>query len=341
MTPRQRTTAWPQSGRIMLVLLAAIPAAMAYPWPSTRDRWVLGVAVALTMVLLGRWRGLYLTTMLRRGAAMLRHRRGVRADPPDASALRSTALLRVVPSVDSGRLPLTLIAAYLNRYGLRADVVRITSRDVRSGRDTAQRDTWIGLTLSAADNLAALRGRSRQIPLRETTEVALRRLADQLRETGWETSTASVDDVPALFGGQAREGWRALSDGSGDYLAAYRLRVDDRLSDTFAAIWAADASEIWTVVEIAGTAERRTVAAGCALRTDDRAPAAGPLPGLDAEHGNHRAALQALHPLSGRRLPGHTDAPEPVIAQLRWPTSAAQTAQPRARSHGRHAVSRT
>ena len=31
--------------RITLALLFIIPAGMAYPWPSTRDRWLLGVAV--------------------------------------------------------------------------------------------------------------------------------------------------------------------------------------------------------------------------------------------------------------------------------------------------------
>ena len=51
-------------------------------------------------------------------------------------------------------LPLALITRYLDRYGIRADKIRITSRDNAS--DASRRETWIGLTVSAADNLAAL-----------------------------------------------------------------------------------------------------------------------------------------------------------------------------------------
>ena len=83
-------------------------------------------------------------------------------------------------------LPLPLIAGYLDRYGIRADKVRITSRDNASGA----RETWIGLTISAVDNLVALQARSARIPLHETAQVAARRLADHLREIGWEASTS-------------------------------------------------------------------------------------------------------------------------------------------------------
>ncbi|MGH3523767.1 MAG: type VII secretion protein EccE, partial [Mycobacterium sp.] len=247
MSLRRSTFPWPGPGRITLVLLAVVPAVMAYPWPSTRDRWVLGVAVAVTIVLLGWWRGLHFTTILRRGAAMLRHRRGAQTGLWQGPDVRTAALLRVVPSAaDPGVLPLPLIAEYLNRYGLRADSIRVTSRDTRSVADVPQRDTWIGLTLSAAENLAALQARSPQIPLHETAEVAARRLADHLREMGWEVTGAGPDDVPELFGATARESWRAVTDGSADYVAAYRVSVDRMLPDTLAEIWAYGAREAWT-----------------------------------------------------------------------------------------------
>ena len=41
------------------------------------------------------------------------------------------------------------------------------------------------MTLGVAENLAVLRARPPRIPLRDTAEVAGRRLADHLRETGW------------------------------------------------------------------------------------------------------------------------------------------------------------
>ena len=57
------------TARITLALLFIIPAAMAYPWPSTRDRWVLGVAIVAVVVLFAWWRGLFLTTMVGRRVA--------------------------------------------------------------------------------------------------------------------------------------------------------------------------------------------------------------------------------------------------------------------------------
>jgi type VII secretion protein EccE len=332
---------WPGPGRITLVLLAVVPAVMAHPWSSSRDRWLLGVAVAVLIVLLGWWRGLLFTTILRRGAAMLRHRRAVQTGRrcPD---VRTTALLRVLPSAaDPGVLPLPLIAGYLNRYGLRADTIRVTSRDTCSETDEPQRDTWIGLTLSAAENLPVLQARSPQIPLQETAEVAARRLADHLREAGWEAAPAGPDDIPQLFTSSARETWHGVWEGTAGYVAAYRISVDHTLNDTLAQIWgygawAYGAQETWTAVEIAGTPDRRTVAAGCALRTDERPAGAGPLPGLIGQHGNHRPALWALHPLSGQHLDGHTELSADDIAALHWPTAPDSSAGLRSRSHARH-----
>jgi type VII secretion protein EccE len=86
---------------------------------------------------------------------------------------------------------LPLIAGYLDRYGVRCDKIRITSRDL-----DGLRTTWIGMTLGAVENLAALRARSPRIPLRDTAEVAGRRLADHLRETGWNVAAVDTTDAP-------------------------------------------------------------------------------------------------------------------------------------------------
>ncbi len=58
---------WPGRGRVTLVLLAVVPVALAYPWQSTRDYVLLGVAAAVVIGLFGFWRGLYFTTIARRG----------------------------------------------------------------------------------------------------------------------------------------------------------------------------------------------------------------------------------------------------------------------------------
>jgi type VII secretion protein EccE len=316
-----RTVPWPGSGRITLALLAVVPAVMAYPWRSPRDQWVLGIAVAVVILLFGWWGGLYFTTLLRRRLAMM-GRPDTEPGPETRSAARTTALLRLGPPAgDQDVLPLPLIAGYLNCYGIRADTIRITSRTTTS--DACQ--TWIALTVSAVDNLAALRARSSRIPLHDTTQVAARRLADHLREIGWEATVAGPDVVPRLLDSAGRETWRAVQAGSG-YLAAYRVNVDDGLAGSLDAILSQRARETWTALEIAsagGSGTSHTIAVACAMLTDGPPPAATPLPGVTPQRGNQRPALAALDLLSTERLEGHTAVPDDLLRNLDWPTPLA------------------
>ncbi|UXA07568.1 type VII secretion protein EccE [Mycobacterium sp. SMC-2] len=319
----------PGPGRITLALLAVVPAAMAYPWRSPRDYWLLGIAAAVVIVLFGCWRGLYFTTLLRRRLAIMGRGEATAAEPGSATA--TTALLRVgAHGDDAGPLPLPLIARYLDRYGIRADKIRITNRDNAS--DATRRETWIGVTISATDNLAALRARSERIPLRETAEVTARRLADHLRELGWQVTSVAPDDVPRLLTAKARERWSGVQRGASDYLAAYRIQVDAGLAETLEAVRAHRGRETCTAVEFAGDGTHTTVAAACAFLTDTPPRRAAPVPGLIAQRGNHRPALAALDLLSTRRLDGHTEAPVGLLAQLDWPppvneAPAAETAR--------------
>jgi ESX secretion system protein EccE len=321
----------PPTGRITLVVLAVVAAAMAYPWHSTRDRWVLGIAIALAITLLAWWRGLPMTTILRRRLAILRPNRAARLARGPRNDVQATAVLRITPpEADPDVLPLPLVARYVDRYGLHADAIRITSRDTTSETGARERETWIGLTMSAADNLAALQARSSRIPLYETVEVAVRRLADHLRESGWTASIVASDDIPRLCGRAARETWFSIRQGSADYVAAYGVKVDTALPNTLAAIWSYPVREVWTALEIAGAGDGQTLAVACALRTDGRPGVGGPLPGLTSQSGNQRAALAALHPTSTYRLEGHVALPEALLlTRLRWPSSIQQ--QPRSR----------
>jgi type VII secretion protein EccE len=308
------------TGRITLALLAVVPAVMAYPWRSPRDYWVLGIAATVLIVLFGWWHSLHLTTILRRRLAMVRRTGGF--VPESNSAAKTTTLLRLGPPVDdSDVLPLPLIARYLDRYGIRADKIRITSRDNAS--NASRRETWIGLTVSAADNLAALQARSSRIPLHETAQVAARRLADHLREIGWEASSVASDGVPRLLAPNARATWRGVQRGASDYVAAYQVRVDGGLPETLDAIRSHPARETCTALEIAGDGTHNTVAAACAFLTDTPPAGAAPLAGLTPQRGNHRSALAALDPLSTQRLDGHTDEPAGLLARLAWPTPEA------------------
>ncbi|MFZ1161901.1 type VII secretion protein EccE [Mycobacterium sp.] len=314
------------TGRITLVLLAVVAGAIAFPWHSVRERWVLGIAIFVAIVLLVRWRGLPATTILRRRLAILRPNRGTRRSDESVTDVRATALLRVTPPmVDADALPLPLIAGYAERYGLHADAIRVTSRDSTSEVGTRERDTWIGVTLSAADNLAALQARSPRIPLHETAEVAARRLADHLRESGWTAGLAAPEDVPAPFPRSGRETWTGISEGSTDYVAAYGVKVDTALPNTLAAIWSYPVREVWTAAEVSGAGDDLTLAVACAFRTDANLAASGPLPGLISKAGIQRAALTALDPLSTQRLDGHVALPEALLLErLHW----ASTAQP-------------
>ena len=322
MSAHQSTS--PSTGRITLVLLAVVAAAIAFPWHTVRERWVLGVAIAAVIVLLSRWHGLPVTTILRRRLAILRPNRGVSRPKESVTDVRTTALLRVTPPLgDADTLPLALIARYAQRYGLRADAIRVTSRDSTSEVGTRERETWIGVTLSAADNLAALQARSAQIPLRETTEVAARRLADHLRESGWTAALADPDDVPSPLPRSARETWSGVRQGSSNHVAAYGVKVDTALPNTLAAIWSYPVREVWSAAEVSGAGDDQTLAVACAFVTDAAPGASGPLPGLISKSGIQRAALTALDPLSSQRLDGHLPLPESLLLErLRWASTA-------------------
>lgn len=295
--------------RLSLAALFVVPAVLAYPWQASTDRWLLGVAVAVVVILFAWWRGYFVTTMVARRIALLTRRGKIvrpRQDPRYA-----TVTLRVTPR-ESTELPLALVAGYLDRYGIRFDKVRVTSRDIGGARTT-----WVGLTLGAADNVAALSARSSHIPVQDTAHLAARRLADHLREIGGEVT---LDDrPPVLVCGQSKETWRGVYDGAG-YLAAYRIAVDERLPDTVASVWSCGAEEIWTAIEFAGSRTHPEVAAACAVRTAERPPAGAPVAGLTPERGTHGHALTSLEPESNQRLSAQ---PVPIsqgmLTALRWP----------------------
>jgi type VII secretion protein EccE len=277
------------TARITLALLFIIPAGMAYPWPSIRDRWVLSAAVVAVIVLFGWWRGEFLTTIAGRRIAMwFRHNR--KASP----SLEYTSVLLRVDAPDTVELPLPLVASYLDRYGIRCDKVRVTHRDAER-----QRATWVGLTLGAAENLTALQARSARIPLQDTAEVVARRLAEHLRESGWNVSIVDSADGPARD--EAKETWRGLGGETG-YVAAYNVRVDDRLADTLDEIRSLPSVETWTALEYTGKATDPQLSVACALRTAERPTTRAPIRALTPLRGRHRPALSALSPQSTDRL---------------------------------------
>lgn len=307
----------PGPGRITLALLAAVPAAMACPWPDDPARWLLGLASAAVVILFARRRGQYLTTVLGRRLGLLL-RRGDSTGTHESTArertdVRTTVVLRLVPGTGS-EVPLDMLAGYLDRYGLTCESVRVTSRQAASTRTT-----WISLTMSARANLVALQARSTRLPLQDTAGTTLRRVADQLREDGWQPTLSEVD-VPDLLGPSAREQWRAVSDGSAGYVAAYG--IDPRsLGEVLSALRHREAAESWTALEL----RRDGIAAACAIRTHEMPAAVPPLPGLLPRNGRQARALAALVPTSTHPLDAEPD-PSVRPSDIRWHAGIAAAA---------------
>lgn len=274
--------------RIALALLFIVPAAMAYPWETNTDWWVLGIAIAVTLVVFAWWRGMFVTDMIGRRFAMWRRNH---SKPQAQVANEVTVVLHVEDPAGLG-LSLPTVAGYVDRFGVRCDKVRVTNRD-----EGGVRSTWISMTLRAIDNLAALKARSSELPLSDTAEIVGRRLADHLRETG--LLAVVVNDAPTPLTGGGREKWRSVREDSG-FVSAYGIPVDDSLAVRLAEAWS-QPTETWTALEFGGTSAHPTVRALCAVRTAE--PVRGtPIAGLSAQPGIQGLLLTALAPASGHRL---------------------------------------
>lgn len=296
------------TARLTLALLFIVPAALAYPYETVTRRWILGIAITVVILLFAWWRGDFATTKLARRWSVWRgnHSGGGTAQPAD----RATVLLRIDEA--SEEVPVAVIAGYTDRFGLRCDKVRITSRDL-----AGERQTWITLTLDAAQNLRSLQARSPRIPLHDTAEVLGRRLADHLRESGWAVTVVDADIRPAPLSGDGKETWRAVTDSNG-FLTAYRIPAA-ALPEALAEVWAHPSEETWTAVEFGPG----TVAAACALRTAERPASGAPISGLTVLGGRQRSVLEALDPLSSRRIGSHQPVDGGLASETRWPVSRA------------------
>lgn len=358
MSVTRPTLLWPGPARLSLIALVVVTVALAYPWQSTFDYWLLGIGAVLVILLLGWWHGMHVTTAVGRLVALpVRNSSSGRDEPAavveTAADAQTTVVLRIAPPpypvavlprgaasptefVDV--LPLATVAAYLNRYGLRLQSIRVTSRDTRApasslrdrfaavldGPLPQQRTTWIGVTLAAADNLAALQARSSSIPLRETAEVAARRLADHLRELGWLVRLLDGNDTaPSLLPAGAKETWRRVIGADGSSVAAYSVPSGADLGATLTAIWSYPAEETWTALEITGSGSTTTVSAACAFRTQQASDPKSPVAGLVPQRGNQRNALRALEPTSTTRLAAHPRTHQTgLLDAVWWPTGA-------------------
>lgn len=300
------------TARIALALLAIVPAAMAQPWRTTTQQVVLGVAVAVVVLAFAWWRGAFLTTRIARRFAVWQRNR----DTSDPKPVAAVSVLLMVDEGAGGVLPLDLLAGHVERYGVRCAKVRVTNLDA-----AGTRRTYVGLTLRAEDNLAALRARSASLPLYDTAEVLGRRLVDQLRELGFEASITGAAEGP--WTPRATETWRGMRDAAG-YLVAYEIPVDDHLGDRLAHVWSYTNRGTWSALEFRGSATSLTVSAVCAVRSDE-APGAVPVPGLRVLDGRQKPLLTALDPRSVEPLDvPAVPLPAGLLRRIVWPAGAAR-----------------
>ena len=218
---------------------------------SPRDYWVLGIAAAVrdrAARLVARF-ALHHDPAPPRGDSAPQPRRAS-CPNPSPNAAKTTALLRMGPPVaDADALPLPLIARYLDRYGIRADKIRVTSRDNAS--DASKRGDL--------DRRHGVGGRQ---PGGAAGAIPADPAAQRPRwpPAGWPTTSVRSDGKPAASRPTTSRGcWRptrAKLAGSprsaSDYVAAYRVRVDDGLPETLEAIRTHPARETCTALEIAG-----------------------------------------------------------------------------------------
>lgn len=277
-------------------------------------RWWLAVAAILLIVLFAWWRGLYVTTIAARLLMLVGRNRGWQRNRIQHVDVCTTVMLRIDSGIP-GNLPLPVISSYLDRYGIRCRSIRVTSCD-------PDRVTWVSLTVSAADNLTALQGRSPSLPLYEVASVLRRRLADHLRELGWTVDNVQDAEAP-MPAGDFRERWRGLQRDSG-YVAAYRIAATSALPDTLQQVYQLPAEQYWTAIEFTGERDRPLLNAACALVTADRPTGKSLVDGLTPEAGRHRPALETMKPSSTEQLEGQPVPADDVLAVLSWPAADAE-----------------
>ncbi len=366
----------------MLISLLLLGWAALLP-PHVRPQWwhyVIGAALILAF--LGSWHGQHVSTTVRRWVPVSlynRRQRNRRVQPsrsqrrsePDADATQeqrtSDALhARVVihlrphphafttPGDTTDQLPWQFVTSWLDRYGVRADALTITSvtrtpppsglrtdsAALLSGRTPQHRDTWLTYTLRAESNVAALTARKTTMgsattesddtssaPRAALADTMARRLVAELRERGWLATLTEEQRLPEFAPATAtvrREHWTGTEHADG-FRAVYAVEPG-RLIEVLEALPTVASKATWVTVTVR-TPPLQPASIEAVVGTITSAkPARDPLPGLDGFHGLHRKVAEAVSVTGFEHdefdLPSSGVAWE-ALTQLAWPTAAA------------------
>lgn len=360
---------------LMLGWAALVPAGRTTQW------WHYLIGGVLIVAFLGSWHGQHLSTTVHRWAPMAlynnrqrkrgtqnRRRRNESQDNAAPPAPRSDTLeARIVihlrphphglttPSDTTDQLPWEFVTSWLNRYGVRADELNITSitrtpppsglrvdaASLLTSRTPQHRETWLSYTLRADQNIGVLTahrttmgtpagddgddGREgpkapQRAALADTTA---RRLLAELRERGWLATIDDTEAVPRFVPSTAtvrRETWTATEYNDG-FRAIYAVE-SGALQTVLEALPTLGTKALWVSVTIASRGSQPTTVAACVGTLTGTKPDRNPLPGLAGFHGLHRQVAAAMT-ATGMDYELPTTQVDPAeLASLHWPTSA-------------------
>ncbi|MFV8227403.1 hypothetical protein [Mycolicibacterium fortuitum] len=359
---------------LLLGWAALVPAGHTPLW------WHYLIGVVVIVAFLGSWHGQHVSTTVRRWVPLSRYnrrqrarsaqprRRRTTADPAPEAAPRSTTLqARIVihlrphphglttPADTADQMPWQFVTSWLDRYGVRADELTITSitrtpptsglrTDVASlltTRTPQHRDTWLTYTLRADQNVGALTARQTTmgatdrgasddvdgpgVPQRAAlADTTARRLVAELRERGWLATLVDDEEPLPQFVPPAatvrRETWTATEYSDG-FRAVYAIEAGE-VESVLKALPALATKALWVSVTVASRGNQPTTVSACVGTLTGTQPGRNPLPGLAGFHGLHREVIPALT-VTGldHALPVAQVNPADLTS-LRWPTSA-------------------
>ena len=384
--PSRFTPARPSWRRLTaLVSLLLLGWAVLLPVGRGHQWWHYAVAVAFVAAFVGSWHGQHISTVARRWMPMASHNRRQRSyrgrDPhaghrraeqspqprrpgvDRAGALQAQIVIHLrphphgltLPGDSSDQLPWEFVTAWLNRYGVRADLLTVCSvtrtpppsglrsdaASLLTGRTPQHRDTWLTYTLRAENNVDALTARQTTIgnpgasseeqqpgPQRAAlADTTARRLTAELRERGWLATVSEADEQLPEFAPPAatvrRETWTGTEYSDG-FRAVYAVEPG-ALPAVLDALPTLGTKATWVTVTVRSRGRQPATIEACVGTLTAARPPRHPLPGLDGFHGLHRRVAPALTATGFDHatvdLPTTEVAPS-ALAELRWPTAA-------------------
>lgn len=346
----------------------------------TPQWWHYLIGVALIVAFLGSWHGTHLSTTVRRWAPLAlynnrqrkrgtqnRRRRGDVEDTPPPAPRSDTLQARIIihlrphphglttPEDTADQLPWEFVTSWLNRYGVRADELTITSitrtpppsglrtdsAPLLTNRTPQHRETWLTYTLRADQNVGVLTAHRTTMgtPAGEGTEsedeaqrapqraaladTTARRLLAELRERGWLATIDDKEPIPQFVPAAAtvrRETWTATEHNDG-FRALYAVEPG-ALESVLQALPSLGTKALWVSVTIASRGNQPTTVAACVGTLTGTKPSRNPLPGLEGFHGLHRQVAPKLSATGLDYDLPTTQVDLADLAGLRWPTSA-------------------